>query len=101
MSFGDASFASSRNLHSHQGVILGATSVDLQHNVEAPFAPLKVSKRISGGVLSTLSTLDLHAINVIGLRLILSRVLKLFMPAGGRHLERLSRHQRTKKRIRP
>ena len=56
VSFGDASFASSKNPHSHQGVVIGATSVDLHNNLEAPLSPLVwVSKRISRVVRSTWS----------------------------------------------
>ena len=53
VSFGDASFASSKNLNSHQGVLVGATTCDLQRNAEAPL--VWVSKRISRVVRSTLS----------------------------------------------
>ena len=56
VSFGDASFASSKNLNSHQGVLVGATTCDLEGNAEAPLSPLVwVSKRISRVVRSTLS----------------------------------------------
>ena len=63
VSFGDASFASSRNLNSHQGVLVGATTCDLQNNQEAPFTPLVwISKRISRVVRSTLSA-DAYAMS--------------------------------------
>ena len=56
VSFGDASFANSRNLASHQGVFLAATTTELQHNVEAPVSPITwMSKKISRVVRSTLS----------------------------------------------
>ena len=55
-SFGDASFASSKNLNSHQGAIVCATSEALQANTEAPLTPLTwVSKKIPRVVRSTLS----------------------------------------------
>ena len=56
VSFGDASLANSRNLASHQGVFLAATTTDLRHNIEAPVSPITwVSKKISRVVRSTLS----------------------------------------------
>ena len=55
-SFGDASFASSRDLNSHQGVLICATSTALNQNKEAPISPwVWVSKRIPRVVRSTLS----------------------------------------------
>ena len=56
VSFGDASFASSRDLNSHQGVLICATSTALDRNQEAPISPwVWVSKRIPRVVRSTLS----------------------------------------------
>ena len=56
VSFGDASFASSKNLNSHQGVIICATDDRLSKNQEAPLSPLAwVSKKIPRVVRSTLS----------------------------------------------
>ena len=56
VSFGDASFASSKNLNSHQGVFICATDERLGQNKEAPLSPLAwVSKRIPRVVRSTLS----------------------------------------------
>ena len=56
VSFGDASFANSRNLSSHQGVFLAATTTELRHNVEAKVSPITwISKKMSRVVLSTLS----------------------------------------------
>ena len=59
VSFGDASFASSNNLNSHQGVIICATELLLMtdsRNEEAPPSPLAwVSKKFPRVVRSTLS----------------------------------------------
>ena len=56
VSFGDASFASSKNLNSHQGAIVCATDSRLNKNVEAPLSPLVwTSKKIPRVVRSTLS----------------------------------------------
>ena len=56
VSFGDASFASSKNHHSHQGVVVCATDSRLGQNQEAPLSPLTwVSKKIPRAVRSTLS----------------------------------------------
>ncbi|CAE7423916.1 RE1 [Symbiodinium sp. CCMP2592] len=56
VSFGDASFASSKNLNSHQGVLVCATNGQLSKNQEAPVSPLAwVSKKIPRVVRSTLS----------------------------------------------
>ena len=56
ISFGDASFASSKNLNSHQGALVCATDSNLPKNVEAPISPLVwVSKKIPRVVRSTLS----------------------------------------------
>ena len=56
VSFGDASFASSKNLNSHQGVVICATDDRLSRNEEAPLSPLAwVSKKIPRVVRSTLS----------------------------------------------
>eukprot|EP00439_Symbiodinium_sp_Y106_P037702 s4135_g4.t1 len=56
VSFGDASFASSKNLNSHQGVIICATDDRLSKNQETPLSPLAwVSKKIPRVVRSTLS----------------------------------------------
>ena len=56
VSLGDASFANSRCLASHQGVFLAATTTDLQSNIEAPILPITwVSKKLSRVVRSTLS----------------------------------------------
>ena len=56
VSFGDASFASAKNLSSHQGALVCATHTDLHQNVEAPVSPLVwVSKKIPRVVRSTLS----------------------------------------------
>ena len=55
-SFGDASFANSRNLSSHQGSIICATSRRLNENVDAPLVPMVwISKKIPRVVRSTLS----------------------------------------------
>ena len=55
-SFGDASFASSRTLNSHQGSIICATSTRLNENIDAPLVPmLWISKKIPRVVRSTLS----------------------------------------------
>ena len=56
VSFGDASFASSKNLSSHQGALVCATDSRLDKNLEAPLAPLTwSSKKIPRVVRSTLS----------------------------------------------
>ncbi|OLP87665.1 hypothetical protein AK812_SmicGene31089 [Symbiodinium microadriaticum] len=56
VSFGDASFASSKTHHSHQGVVVCATDSRLGQNQEAPLSPLAwVSKKIPRVVRSTLS----------------------------------------------
>ena len=56
VAFGDAAFASQKDLWSHQGTIVGATTCDLDANVQAPFSPLVwISKKISRVVRSTLS----------------------------------------------
>ena len=56
VSFGDASFASSKNLNSHQGALVCATDSRLNRNLEAPLSPLSwVSKKIPRVVRSTLS----------------------------------------------
>ena len=56
VSFGDASFATSRNLSSHQGVFLAATTTELRQNVESPISPITwICKKISRVVRSTLS----------------------------------------------
>ena len=63
ISFGDASFANSRTLYSHQGVVIGATNQNLQRNLEAPLSPVTwMSKRISRVVRSTLSA-EAHAMS--------------------------------------
>ena len=55
VSFGDASFANCRNLSSHQGVFLAATTTELRNNLEAPISPLVwISKKIARVVRSTL-----------------------------------------------
>ena len=55
-SFGDASFASSKNLNSHQGTLVCATDKRLEQNLEAPLSPLVwISKKIPRVVRSTLS----------------------------------------------
>ena len=55
-SFGDASFANSRTLNSHQGSIICATSTRLNENIDAPLVPmLWISKKIPRVVRSTLS----------------------------------------------
>ena len=56
VAFGDASFASSKNLNSHQGILICATDDRLNQNLEAPVSPLSwSSKRIPRVVRSTLS----------------------------------------------
>ncbi|CAE7257045.1 RE1 [Symbiodinium sp. CCMP2592] len=56
VSFGDASFVSSKNLNSHQGALVCATDGRLDQNLEAPLAPLTwTSKKIPRVVRSTLS----------------------------------------------
>ncbi|CAE7708982.1 GIP [Symbiodinium sp. CCMP2592] len=56
VSFGDASFASSKNLNSHQGALVCATDSRLNQNREAPLSPLTwTSKKIPRVVRSTLS----------------------------------------------
>ncbi|OLP77921.1 Copia protein [Symbiodinium microadriaticum] len=56
VAFGDASFASSKNLNSHQGVLICATNDQLNQNLEAPISPLTwSSKKIPRVVRSTLS----------------------------------------------
>ena len=56
VSFGDASFASSKNLSSHQGAIICATNTCLAQNQEAPVSFITwVSKKIPRVVRSTLS----------------------------------------------
>ena len=56
VSFGDASFASSKNLSSHQGAIICATTTCLALNEEAPVSFMTwVSKKIPRVVRSTLS----------------------------------------------
>ena len=56
VSFGDASFASPKQLNSFQGTLICATTVDLQENREAPISPLSwSSKKIARVVRSTLS----------------------------------------------
>ncbi|CAE7225513.1 RE1 [Symbiodinium sp. CCMP2592] len=56
VSFGDASFASSKNLNSHQGALVCATDSRLDKNQEAPLSPLVwTSKKIPRVVRSTLS----------------------------------------------
>ena len=56
VSFGDASFASSKNLSSHQGAIICATTTAMEQNKEAPISPLVwMSKKIPRVVRSTLS----------------------------------------------
>ena len=56
VSFGDASFASSKNLNSHQGALVCATDSRLDKNLEAPLSPLIwTSKKIPRVVRSTLS----------------------------------------------
>eukprot|EP00439_Symbiodinium_sp_Y106_P060639 s3883_g9.t1 len=56
VAFGDASFASSKNLNSHQGVLICATDDRLNQNCEAPISPLTWSaKKIPRVVRSTLS----------------------------------------------
>ncbi|CAE7255917.1 RE1 [Symbiodinium sp. CCMP2592] len=56
VAFGDASFASSKNLISHQGVLICATDGRLNQNREAPVSPLTwSSKKIPRVVRSTLS----------------------------------------------
>ena len=55
-SFGDASFASSKCLSSHQGTVVCATDHRLESNQEAPLSPLVwLSKKIPRVVRSTLS----------------------------------------------
>ena len=56
VSFGDASFASAKQLSSFQGSLICATTEDLNDNKEAPISPLNwSSKKISRVVRSTLS----------------------------------------------
>ena len=56
VSFGDASFASAKNLNSHQGALICATDENLNRNQEAPVSPVAwSSKRIPRVVRSTLS----------------------------------------------
>lgn len=56
VSFGDASFASAKNLHSHQGALICATDEKLNLNQEAPVSPVAwSSKKIPRVVRSTLS----------------------------------------------
>ncbi|CAE7571351.1 GIP, partial [Symbiodinium necroappetens] len=56
VSFGDASFASARNLSSHQGALICATDENLNRNQEAPVSPVAwSSKKIPRVVRSTLS----------------------------------------------
>jgi hypothetical protein len=56
VSFGDASFASSKQLASFQGTIVCATNLELAKNQKAPLSPLTwVSKKIARVVRSTLS----------------------------------------------
>ena len=56
VAFGDASFASSKNLNSHQGVLICATNDRLNQNLEAPVSPMTwSSKKIPRVVRSTLS----------------------------------------------
>ena len=56
VAFGDASFAPSKNLNSHQGILICATDDRLNQNLEAPVSPLSwSSKRIPRVVRSTLS----------------------------------------------
>ena len=56
ISFGDASFASPKNMNSFQGHIICATSTELDQNRQAPLSPLTwSSKKISRVVRSTLS----------------------------------------------
>jgi hypothetical protein len=56
VSFGDASFASAKQLSSFQGTIICATNPDLDKNMKAPVSPLSwISKKISRVVRSTLS----------------------------------------------
>eukprot|EP00439_Symbiodinium_sp_Y106_P054612 s3577_g7.t1 len=56
VSFGDASFASSKNLNPHQGALVCATDSRLNQNCEAPLSPLTwTSKKIPRVARSTLS----------------------------------------------
>ena len=56
VSFGDASFASPKQLHSFQGSLIRTTTAELNANREAPISPLSwSSKKISRVVRSTLS----------------------------------------------
>ena len=56
VSFGDASFASSKSLSSHQGALVCATDSRMNQNREAPLSPLTwTSKKIPRVVRSTLS----------------------------------------------
>ena len=56
VSFGDASFASPKQLASFQGTLICATTLDLHENREAPLSPLSwSSKKIARVVRSTLS----------------------------------------------
>ncbi len=56
VSFGDASFASPKQLSSHQGTIICATNQKLNENEQAPISPLTwTSKKIARVVRSTLS----------------------------------------------
>lgn len=56
VSFGDASFASPKQLHSFQGSLIAATTEALNDNQEAPISPVSwSSKKIARVVKSTLS----------------------------------------------
>jgi hypothetical protein len=56
VSFGDASFASAKQLSSFQGTLMCATNSDLDKNQKAPISPLSwISKKIARVVRSTLS----------------------------------------------
>ena len=55
VAFGDASFASSKNLNSHQGILICATDDRLNQNLEAPVSLSWSSKKIPRVVRSTLS----------------------------------------------
>ena len=59
VAFGDASFANSRDLNSHQGTIICATNSLLAANREAPVSPMTwISKKIPRVVRSTLSAMS-------------------------------------------